>query len=507
MKYSRSEMLEAQRVVRQQLWRSGDLRWKLDAGQESWLQSLDKVPAQGSAVWLIGRQRGKSFAALVHALEVALSGPNKIARYTALTGKNANSIVVPTLKQILTDCPAELMPEISELHGSAQWPNGSVLHWSGTDNKQYERQRGPRCHLYLADEFCFYDDLLAVERAILPQRTTTGGKALYLSTPPESEAHAGVERIRAAQSSGAFCHATIHDNPRLGPAGVEAIAKGEAARLGLSLESLYASSYWRREYLAELVTESSRAVVPSWPDVSSRATQEKTRPLIYDAYVSVDFGFSPDPSAAVFAWADGSGTIHVESELEVHSQTLSRFAELAKEREKKLWGVNRFDGTLWGAKDYRPLVPEFLHRTLEANAPQQPYLRVGDNAPLVLSELSSVHGYSILPSEKDNKHLAVDSLNQLLAEGRVTISPDCPRLLTQLHTTIWNKTRTQYERTSKDHGDLVDCLVYLVRNINFHRSNVAIQTDRREVMLSVVRPQESQTISTLSNLFSNKFAR
>lgn len=446
------------------------MRWKLDAGQESWLRVLDNVPAQGSAVWLIGRQRGKSFAALTHAIETALGRADSIVRYTALTGKNANAIVVPTLKQILSDCPEDLLPEISEMHGLAKWPNGSTLHWSGTDNKQYERQRGPRCHLYLADEFCFYDDLLAVERAILPQRTTTGGKTLYLSSPPESEAHASVERIRAAQAANAFCHATIADNPRLGAAGIEAIARGEAARLGLSLESLYKSTYWRREYLAELVTEANRAVIPCWPDVATRATQHKQRPTIFDAYVSIDFGFSPDPNAALFAWASGDGSLHIESELELHGQTLSEFARVAKARESELWGVSKFEGTLWGAKDYRQQLPEYLHRALEGVAPRQPYLRVGDNAPIVLSELSSVHGYAVLPSDKDNKHLAVDSLNQLLSEGRVTINPSCTRLLTQLHTTIWNKTRTQYERTSKDHGDLVDCLVYLVRNFNFHRT-------------------------------------
>lgn len=500
------ELQAAQLLARQQLWRVGSLRWKLDAGQESWLRTLDKVPAQGSAVWLIGRQRGKSYAALVHALEVLLSGKNKIVRYTALTGKNANSIVVPTLKQILSDCPEDLLPEVSELHGSAHFKNGSVLHWSGTDNKQYERQRGPRCHLYLADEFCFYDDLLAVERAILPQRTTTGGKVLYLSTPPESEAHSSVERIRAAQVSGAYCHATIHDNPRLGLHGVESVAKGEAQRLGLSLESLYKSSYWRREYLAELVTESSRAVVPCWPDVSTKATQKKVRPLIFDGYVSVDFGFSPDPSAAIFAWADGSGVIHIESELEVHSETLSSFVEQAKQYETRLWGNKRFDGTLWGAKDYTAIVPDFLRRVFEANAPQQPYVRVGDNAPLVLSELSSVHGYSILPSDKDNKHLAVDSLNQLLAEGRVTIEPTCTRLLTQLHTTIWNRTRTKYERTSKDHGDLVDCLVYLVRNVNFDRTRERITNDRSSFMSPTLQ-QHERNVSTLQNLFSLKQAR
>lgn len=502
MSYSRGEFLEAQRIARQQLWRAGNLRWKLDAGQESWLANFDNVPPQGSAVWLIGRQRGKSFAALTHALEVLLSGHNKIVRYTALTGKNATAIVVPTLKQILSDCPEDLQPEISELHGVAKFQNGGELHWSGTDNKQYERQRGPRCHLYLSDEFCFYDDLLAVERAILPQRTTTGGKTLYLSSPPESEAHASVERIRAAQAAGAFCHATINDNPRLGAAGIEAIARGEASRLGLSLESLYNSTYWRREYLAELVTEANRAVIPCWPDVAKRATTDKPRPKVFDAYVSIDFGFSPDPNAALFAWASGDGSLHIESELELHGQTLSEFARAAKARETELWGVSKFEGTLWGAKDYRQQLPEFLHRALEGVAPRQPYLRVGDNAPMVLAELSSVHGYAVLPSDKDNKHLAVDSLNQLLAEGRVTIAPSCTRLLTQLHTTIWNKTRTQYERTSKDHGDLVDCLVYLVRNFNFHRTALVLSSE-------FVHPRAPQyeshkrAVNAFASLFGN----
>ena len=487
-------------------WARGRIRWKLDSGQRKWLSDFDKTPEHSSSVWLIGRQRGKSHAALTLAIETLLAKPLQIVRYTALTGKNAAAIVVPTLESILSDCPRDLRPEISEHAGTAKFKNGSVFTWSGTDNKQYERQRGPRCHLYLADEFCFYDDLLAVERAILPQRTTTGGRVLYLSTPPESEGHGSVERIRAAQASGFFQHDTIHSNPRLGAGGVEQIAKGEAERLGLSLESLYASSYWRREYLAEIVTEANRAVVPVWPSVAATATVRKVRPHIFDGYVSVDFGFSPDPSAALFAWLDDGGHLHVESELEVHGRTLSEFAERAKEIERQHWSANRWDGTLWGARDLRATLPEFLERAVSAVAPRQPYLRVGDNAPLVLSELSASHGYSVIPSEKDNKQLAVDSLNQLLAEGRITIEPSCIRLLTQLHTTIWNRQRTAYERTTRDHGDLVDCLVYLVRNLNFSR--------RKPEMAAGILPGVSQGIAhaetavhALQSVFGKRFVR
>jgi hypothetical protein len=52
---------------------------------------------------------------------------------------------------------------------------------------------------------------------------------------------------------------------------------------------------------------------------------------------------------------------------------------------------------------------------------------------------------------------------------RIRIHRRCVRLIEQLYATVWNRTRSEWERTDKDHGDLVDCLVYLVRMVRWNR--------------------------------------
>jgi hypothetical protein len=456
------------RASQAELWRRGDVAWLLDEGQAQWV--TDFWAGDGAAVWMIGRQRGKSFAALSLACGLAVEKPGAIIRYAALTAKSAKGIVLPTLQQVLKHCPPEVKPEVRELEGVVAWPNGSVLTWAGTDNEQFERLRGPRAHLVLLDESAFYADLERVESALLPQLTTTQGRALYLSTPPESVAHTFVRRWNAARAAGRGFHASVHDNPRLGPEGVARLERQEAARLGLTVEELRASTFWRREYLAELVQEESRAAVPGWTATAqAECVGEVPRPAHFDGYVGVDFGFG-DPHGVVFAWWDYQGNrLVVEDELELRGATTAQLAEAIKRREAQLWGVDRWAGTLLGAKA-ADMPAWMLAAARSANdVPRQPYLRVGDNDPLTLADLHGQHGLAVLPTRKDDKALAVSDLDEAVRQRRIRVHPRCRRLIEQLASTTWNKTRTEWQRTDKDHGDLLDALVYLHRNVHRHR--------------------------------------
>lgn len=454
------------------LWRDTSLTrldWLLDPGQLSWVLSHDT--GEGSSTWMIGRQRGKSYAALAYADAFARRHPGAIIRYAALTAKSAKAIVLPTMLQVLVGCPDDARPVISEDKGTITWPNGSVLTWAGTDNEQFDRLRGPRAHLVLLDESAFYADLESVEAALLPQLTTTAGKAIYLSTPPDSVAHPFLARYRAAQGARRAQHATIHDNPRLGAEGVARIIRTEAARLGLTPEQLVLTTFWRREYLAEIVTEETRAAMPAWTEErAKRFTLEVSRPDFFDAYTGTDNGYAPDPSAALFGYHDfANNRVVIEDELEHRFGTAASFSAEIKRKEKELYGVTRYDGTMLALEKEMAELPEFLRNKVHARAPRQPYMRVGDNDLQLLAEMASEHGLAIYPTRKDDKALAVDFVNQLIIAGRLVIHPRCVRLLTQLFSTIWNKTRTGWERTALDHGDLIDCLVYLCRNIRWNR--------------------------------------
>ena len=49
------------------------------------------------------------------------------------------------------------------------------------------------------------------------------------------------------------------------------------------------------------------------------------------------------------------------------------------------------------------------------------------------------------------------------------VHPRCKRLIAQLDGTLWNEKRTAWVRTALDHGDLLDCAIYISRNVAWHR--------------------------------------
>ena len=473
-------MTDARAIVLHELWWYGEA-WRhpdvCDSLQRAWLlrvRAAVDAGARTSWVQRWGRQVGKSWSAIAFALSEMQRRSGIIVRYAALTAKSCAAIVLPTFEALAHQMPEALRPKLNEQKGVITALNGSTLVFAGTDNEQFDRLRGPKAHIIMLDESAFYADLEAVERALLPQLNTTQGVVLYFSSPPETPAHPWVQRDAAAQAQGRWSRATIYDSPRYTSDDVRRIEEAEAQRLGLTVEALKTTTYWRREYGAEIVTEEARAALPAWTEeAAAELTGDWPRPTHFDGYAAVDPGLTGDPHGALFAWHDpGTNGIVVESELELASAPhhVGLLAEALKGREADLWGVTRWDGTLLGAReeDYQRF-PEYLRRAVTGQAPRQPYLRVGDASNGRCLDLSQQHQLAVVPSERHDKALWVDTVNQLIRERRLRVKPGCVRLLEQMRSTLWSRTRSQWERSGKDHGDLIDCLTYLVRNVQWHR--------------------------------------
>lgn len=473
-------MTDARTIALHEAWHYGEA-WRhpdvCDSHQRAWLQRVRAWVDGGeqtSAVQRWGRQVGKSWSGIAFDLSEMQRRPGIIVRYAALTAKSCAAIVVPTFEALAATMPRSVLPKLSEQKGTITSPNGSTLVFAGTDNEQFDRLRGPRSHIIDLDESAFYADLVSVENALVPQLQTTRGIVIYRSSPPETPAHPFTQRDAAAQANGRWSKATLHDNPRLGPDGVARIAAAEAERLGLTLEQLYASSYWRREYLAEMVTEEGRAALPAWTDEAQAAlVGDWQRPAHFDGYVSADPGKTGDPHATLWGFHDpATNTLTIEHELELRSAPthVGAWADEVKAIESRLWGVNRWEGTLSGATRelLAPLGEEFM-RVYSLDAPRQPFLRVSDEDARCTVDMALQHGVAFIPSARHDKWQWVDTVNQLIRERRLRVHSRCVRLLEQMRSTLWNKSRSQWERTEKDHGDLVDCLMYMVRNVKWHR--------------------------------------
>lgn len=461
------------RSVFDELWRVGEA-WRLilDPKQAAWVDRFEA--GESSQVWGHGRQRGKSFGAQALLDAYARRWPGARVRYCALTIDTAKAILSNAAADFYASCPEELRPKPDPKSDDWLFPNGSRLIIMGTDAQTFRRGRGfSRVGRQVLDECGFYQDLGAVERALNPGMMVPGpsgesGRTLYASTPSESPAHDFAATVRVHKGRGAYFCETFFDNPRVNP---ESIIRAECERTGLLREELFESTAFRREYLGEWVAEETRAAVPAWTDeVMKTQIVALERPAFFDGYSSLDIGYSPDPSFVTLGWHDPSrNALVIEYEFEHHRGTVASLAEGMKALETEAWGASKYEGTLKGLEDMIAELPEFLQRKVHKDAPRQPYMRVGDNDLLVLSELAVVHGLAVFPSRKDDKALAVDFLGQIVAARRLFVHPRCVRTIEQLSSTIWNKARTQWERTSKDHGEAIDNLVYLARNVRWHR--------------------------------------
>lgn len=427
------------------------------------------------ACWEIGRQRGKTFAWMTwniqhHGLELQ-RGEVTYSAYVAQTGENADELVKAYIKAIEDELPPEW--KVRFVDGQIRFANGSVCFVHGTDNDQYRRSRGKKVKRLGLDEAAFYASLVDVESVYVPQLQTTGGTGVYLSSPALTPAHTFSTRCDAAKAVGRYIHDTYVNNPRVNG---EVLINGEMQRLGMTRDELLESSYWQREYEAKRVLDENRAAVPSWtPERQAAAVADWPMPRFFDGYEAHDSGLSGDPHASLFGHFDPeTNCLTITHELEKRSAvtTVEMWVEEAKAIEREVWGVDSFNGGLLGLAEYKQKlneVPEFLRDDVVRAAPRQPFLRVGDEAQGVCRDMTVDHHFPVWPTEKHHKALTVDLVVQLVREGRLRVHKRCKRLIMQLSTTLWDAQRRRWERTETDHGDLIDCLLYIVRNVRWHR--------------------------------------
>lgn len=430
-------------AARRLAWQRGRLRWKLDENQKA-IYDLLATSKFGRFYLNCGRRVGKSFLLCVLALEKCFSTPGAVVKYVAPTAKLIRQNIRPIIQAILEDCPNSLRPKWNNMDSEYRFPNGSVLTVNGCEDGSEENLRGSKADLVLIDECGFIKNLQYVMRSILgPMLLTTGGPMILASTPPVSPAHYSVEVFRTLDARGQAVTRTIYDNPRLTQAAIDRFLEDE--RGTLTLEQFKKSVPFRREYLAEFIVDSTRQVIPEWDDQKRReCVREVERPEFCDRYVGLDVGFR-DGMASVYAYWDFlNARLVVEDELLLFKQTIRATAEEIRKKELLLW--QKPDGS-----------------------PLAPYLRVADNDLLTLAELGE-HGLTFIPTAKDNKELAVNGLRQLVAAGKVVVHPRCQNLVKQLYTTVWNEARSSFERNQDGHGDLLDALIYLCRNVRRERN-------------------------------------
>lgn len=436
------------------LWRNGILTWKLDSCQKQLYNTFHNSKYR-KIVWKCSRRLGKSYTLLILALEYALKNPGAQIKYACPNAVMAKKIIIPTMRKILEDCPDDVRPEYNKSEKCFNFThNDSLIQIEGTDEGNAENLRGTESHLSILDEAGFMDDLeYVINDILIPQTLTTRGKIILSSTPPRKPDHPYNKFAAEAQLNDSFIKKTILDaveDTKNDP--IEIKKRFHLDILEEIKESVGGenSASWQREFLCNDVVADDRLVIPEFDMLAEKElVQEWNGSKKVDRYVSMDLGFV-DFTGILFGHLDyPNGKLIIEDEILLNGlkTTSKAIADSITEKEQALW-------TDEATKIFNP-----------------PYLRISDDDLIMLNELRVQHKIHFNPTRKDGKEAAIDDLRNKIRARKIVIHPRCKNLIFQLKTATWNKKRTSFERTENEgHYDLVDALIYMVRNVQWQKN-------------------------------------
>lgn len=473
-------------AIRSELWLRGELRWKL---HEEQLSVYEEIRTSDSSRYVleIARRWGKTWLLGDIAIETCLQNPGCRVVYGAPTLKHLEEFIIPTIEALTEDAPPECRPTFNQQTGHYTFPNGSYIHLFGADDKRKaNRGRGPGAILAIFDECGFCPILKYVLRSVLkPQllhtrrkKGTFHGRTLLGSTPAEEPDHDFTEIAERAEAQGSYARRTLYQNPRLTPEAVQAFLEDDAKEEGLTVEEYLKTDEFRREWMAERVTNKLLIVMGQDWELSREKSfalyESAKRPDFFDGMTVLDFGGNDPHAVHLGYWHFERAMLVVEEELLLRDgENTEELQRAIKEKETALWGVTKWEGTLRALQEpeFLDSVPEWLVQKMDAEAPKQPYVRWCDNDIQLARDLHQLHGLSFVPTAKDNKELQVNNLRVMFRAGQVAISPKLVHTHRHLSGTVWKDAkRRDYRRKAGEHGDLLDTLIYMARNINRQRN-------------------------------------
>jgi hypothetical protein len=313
----------------------------------------------------------------------------------------------------------------------------------------------------------------------MPQTLNTRGRILLISSPAKRAGHAFKKFCDTAEADGALLERTIHDNPRISDQ-----EKDELCRAAGGPDS----TTWKREYLAQHVTDEESAVMPeaTRPQLRAQMLELESefdlsyRPAGFDTYVWLDPGWSPDFTGIHWAiWDFPNSRVIIEDEFVMRRMKTDALAKVLRTKTDALWGVGH-----------------------------KPYLCVADVDHRLIADLGTF-GWDFVPTAKDNLDEAINSLRMSISGQRIPFwtHPRCVATRRQFENAIWNKARTKFERTVVDgHFDLVATAVYGRRNLQTWRNPIPSNLPFSRGAGVVTIPIEKEP-SKASRVFGKLFKR
>lgn len=445
--------ITVQQAVKQ-LWEAGELDFKLKGKQKDLKQDLlAGIERRKVYPILSSRRIGKSYILTCLAFSIAIKKPNQIIKYACPTKQQAEDILEQIIPDIIHDCPEHLKPNWVPSKDRWEFPNGSMIMIAAVNNKNEDKLRGGKCHLGIVDEAAFVDRLgYLIRNILIPTTATTGGKIIMASTPnwenPIHEYH--TTYCKPLLDSNELKIYTIYDAPMVSEESLqEIIAEYPEGK---------DNPQFRCEYMCEFAVDTTKMVITTFTqEVQDDIIREWERPPFFDVYVAGDPA-AEDLTVMLFAYVD-----YINQKIIIEDELVLGGGASALTTLEIADGIKRKENLLYPMK--------------------VPYKRIMDsNNKILFNDLFIDHNLRFHATDKRDKLIHIDKVNRAIASGNIIINPRCENLIYHMKTTKWKinseGVKKTFLRVSDDprskfrghHGDAVDALIYLVRNVDFNKN-------------------------------------
>jgi hypothetical protein len=465
-------LMELRQIVSHDLWRRGELQYKLKPCQ---LDMLCAIEASRRFKYLIkcARRLGKTYLLCTIAIMTCLRKNGAQVRYAAPTKVSLRKLIRPIMRKILKDCPEHLKPKFSdntytfpnpELVGTGArdiYEGGSEIHLAGVNNGNSDDLRGTAADLFIVDEAGSVDDLhYLVHDVAMPQLldedldVVEGRRLLIASSPPRTPAHEFTAMAREAEVDGNYSHYNIFAGGY-----PEEVLRLFLKEDGIPEEQIQAflggdydnvSSTIKREYLALDVVDTESALVPEWTAdfVVSDIVKDEFWPF-YFKYESLDVGVKHF-SVCLFGHYDFRQArlfIHDEVKMNGPQMTTKLLAAAITQTERVVFGIPGKE------REDPPKIFEVRKR-------------ISDKDLLLIQDLRADHQLTFAATDKGELEQMINDVRIWVGAKKVFVHERCKQLRGCLAFGVWNKHRTDFDVSLEfGHFDALAALMYLIRNI------------------------------------------
>lgn len=438
------------------LWEQGQLSYKLDTLQTGINNTvLAAYPRAKQICVLSSRQIGKSFWALVFALEYLIKNPGSIVRILAPTKIKAYELIEDNLLPIMADCPPNF---IKKQKTQLRWnivANNSSLRIGPLESAHVDTNRSGNAKLVIYEECGFIsgDEFNYARQSVIgPQLLRSNGHEIFVTSPsrdPEHPLHNIV--LPECDTLGTLFRYTVYDSPSLTREQID-----EAIRRSGGVES----DDFQREYLAKIIRSASLMVIPRLDERLTFGRWEIPPEMRPRVTCTGDWGGVKDMTVFLLHFYEPmNDLIYIVDEIVFPPNTVTdKIAAPLKE-----WIKKHSLGQLW------------------ADVPGQ-----------LAIDLSHMFGITVGLPPKNDWVSGVNTMAARFAMNKMRIDKEhCPFLYRSIMGGTFNKHRSDFERSSVlGHCDALAAMLYAIRVTNhtddfvtnYSPSETIVSEDVKEAM-------------------------